>query len=124
MLISYLKENMKKINFFFPVASSDEVQSNNIPSNMKKSLTGSLDQITFQEFLETVHVPNWVEKYRIKYQELENQSQNLGFREQKKFNIDKKNYLDALRIFKLEEMDEENLNTYLKGTLNINQSIL
>ena len=36
MLISYLKENMKKINFFFPVASSDEVQSNNIPSNMKK----------------------------------------------------------------------------------------
>ena len=74
--------------------------------------------------MEIVHVPSWVEKYRIKYQELEQQGQNLGFNEQKMCNIDKNNYLEALKIFKLEEMDEENLNFYLKGTLNVNQGIL
>jgi hypothetical protein len=36
LLINYIKENMKKINFFFPVANTEEVQSNNISSNIKK----------------------------------------------------------------------------------------
>lgn len=74
--------------------------------------------------METVHVPNWVEKYRIKYQELENQIQNLGFKDQNKINIDKRNYLEALKVLRLEEMDEENLNLYFKGVLNISQNVL
>ena len=36
MLINYMKDNMKKINFFFPLFSDEEKYGNSLPSNLKK----------------------------------------------------------------------------------------
>jgi hypothetical protein len=38
--------------------------------------------------------------------------------------IDKTNYLKVLDLLKLEELDEENLNSYFKGTLSVSQNCL
>ena len=85
-------------------------------------MSGSLDKISFSEFIETVHVPSWIQKYHIKYEELQNKKEKYSYEEQKDFKIDKNNYLNVLKMLKLEEIDEENLNSYFKGTLNLFQS--
>ena len=71
-----------------------------------------------------MHIPSWVEKYRLKYLEMEHKRSQMDFEQQREFVIDKTNYLHIISVLKLEELHEAGLNSYYKGTLTAHANTL
>lgn len=69
-------------------------------------------------------MPSWIEKYRIKFSELENERRHLNFEDQNNFNIDKSKYIKVLSLLKLDEIEEPHLNSYYQGSLTVHQGKL